>query len=400
VIPELRQQFNAGFDETRYREFVGDLQRRCGADIHFRVSETPCFFPRELIDRLARTGVELIDQLLSNPEYMRASDATIPPEFHARNEGDHPLFVQVDFGLVRGEEGRVEPRLVELQAFASLYGLQRELADQYRESWGLPLELRTFIGDLDDAGYDALVRRAVVGAHDPDEVVLMEIDPEHQKTRPDFVVTERRLGVRAVDIRSLVQEGRHLFYLINGRRVPIRRIYNRTIVDELVRRGVKPPFEYRDDLDVEWAGHPNWYFRISKFSLPWLRHPAVPRTWFLDRLESPPDDRENFVLKPLYSFAGSGIVFEPTDADLAAIPPERRHEYVLQERVRFTPVIETPHGPTQVEIRIMYIWLDRLTPVLPLLRMGRGKMMGVDHNRNMQWVGASAALIQEEAGRR
>jgi hypothetical protein len=264
----------------------------------------------------------------------------------------------------------------------------------------LPSDLCVFLGDLDDQSYDALLRRAIVGDHDPEQVILMEIDPDHQKTRPDFVITGRRLAVRTVDIRSIVQHDRQLFYPADGRRVPIRRIYNRTIVDELVRRGVKPPFDYRDDLDVEWAGHPNWYFRVSKFSLPWLRHPAVPRTWFLDQLESLPDDRENFVLKPLYSFAGSGIVFGPTDADLAAIPAERRHEYVLQERVRFTPVIETPHGPTQVEIRIMYIWLDRLTPVLPLLRMGRGKMMGVDHNRNMAWVGASAALVQEEGVRR
>jgi hypothetical protein len=161
----------------------------------------------------------------------------------------------------------------------------------------------------------------------------------------------------------------------------------------LQRRGVQAPFDWRADLDVEWAGHPNWYFRISKFSLPWLKHPTVPRTWFLDQLKEMPLDRENVVLKPLYSFAGAGIIFEPTHADLAAIPRERRHDYVVQERVRFTPVIETPHGPTQVEIRIMYVWLDRLTPVLPLLRMGRGKMMGVDHNRNLEWVGASAALI-------
>src|SRR5438093_4891392 len=108
--------------------------------------------------------------MLSMQEAMSAAYATTRPEVQARNEGDHPLFVQVDFGLVRGEEGRVEPRLVELQAFASLNGLQRELADQYRESWGLPSEVRTFIGDLDDAGYDALVRRAVGGAHDPDVV--------------------------------------------------------------------------------------------------------------------------------------------------------------------------------------------------------------------------------------
>jgi hypothetical protein len=238
-----------------------------------------------------------------------------------------------------------------------------------------------------------LLERAIVAGHDPEQVILVEIDPDHQKTRPDFVETERRWGVRAVDIRALVKDGRQLLYRRDGRLVPVRRIYNRAIVDELVRRNVTLPFDYRDDLDLDWAGHPNWYFRISKFSLPWLKHPSVPRTWFLDQLKEMPADRENFVLKPLYSFAGAGIIFEPTDADLAGIPPDRRHDYVVQERVRFTPVIETPHGPTQVEIRIMYVWLDRLIPVLPLLRMGRGKMMGVDHNRNLEWVGASAALI-------
>jgi hypothetical protein len=393
VIPDLRRPFNAAFTPEKYRAFIGDLERRVGADIHFRVSETPCFFPRELMDRLAATGIELVDELMSSAEYRRASDATIPPEYNAPNEGDHPLFVQVDFGLVRQGDGRIEPKLVELQAFASLYGFQPECADQYKESWNLPSGLRLFLSGLERTAYDALVRRAIVGNHDPEQVVLMEIDPEHQKTRPDFTVTERRWGVRAVDITSLVQQGRKLIYRSNGKPIEIRRIYNRTIIDELVKRRVKPPFDYRDELDVEWAGHPNWYFRISKFSLPWLNHPSVPRTWFLDRIDRLPSDRENYILKPLYSFAGSGIIFEPTDADVAAIPRERRHDYVLQERVRFTPVIDTPHGATQAEIRIMYVWLDRLMPVLPLVRMGRGKMMGVDHNKNLEWVGASAALV-------
>ncbi len=378
----------------RYRAFVADLQRRCGAEIQFRVSETPCFFPRELMDRLADTGAELVHQLLGNPEYRRASDATIPSEFNTPGEGDHPLFVQVDFGLVRDADGRIEPKLVELQAFASLYAFQPLFAKQYRESWDLPDDLDPFFSGVNDAAHDALMRRAIVGDHDPKQVILMEVDPDHQKTRPDFVETERRWGVRTVDIRSLMQRGRELVYSRDGTLVPIRRIYNRTIVDELQRRGVTAPFDWRADLDVEWAGHPNWYFRISKFSLPWLKHPSVPRTWFLDQLAEMPADRENFVLKPLYSFAGAGVTFDPTDEDLAAIPLDRRHDYVLQERVRFMPVIETPHGPTQVEIRMMYVWLDRLTPLLPLLRMGRGKMMGVDHNRNLEWVGASAALIR------
>lgn len=393
MLPDLRRRFNASFSPERYRAFVADLERRCGDEVHFRVCETPCFFPRELMDRLAATGAELILQLMNNREYRRASDATIPPEFNAPGEGDHPLWLQVDFGLVREADGRLEPRLVELQAFASLYGFQRAFAQQYRASWSLPGDLDVFLSGLDDVAYDALIGRALRGDHDPEQVILMEIDPDHQKTRPDFVETERRWGVQAVDITAIVKDGRRLLYRRDGRLVPIKRIYNRAIIDELVRREVKPPFDYRDELNVEWAGHPNWYFRISKFSLPWLQHPSVPRTWFLDRLEKMPSDRENFVLKPLYSFAGSGIIFEPTDADLAAIPAERRHDYVVQERVRFTPVIETPHGPTQVEIRIMYVWLDRLTPVLPLLRMGRGKMMGVDHNKNLEWVGASGALI-------
>ena len=393
MIPELRARFNASFTAERYRAFVADLERRCGAGVHFRVSETPCFVPVELMRRLAATGTELVDQLMTSAEYRRASAATIPPAFDAPGEPAHPLFVQVDFGLVRTSDGTLEPRLVELQAFPSLYAFQPLCAEQYRESWGLPPGLGIFLGGLDQDTYDDLLRRAIVADHDPAEVVLMEIDPSHQKTRPDFVETERRWGVRAVDITQIVKEGRRLLYPRDGRLVPIRRIYNRTIVDELVRRGVTPPFDYRDDLDVEWAGHPNWYFRISKFSLPWLTHPSVPRTWFLDRLPQVPPDRENFVLKPLYSFAGAGVIFEPTDADLAAIAPGRRHDYVLQERIRFTPVIDTPHGATQVEIRIMYVWIDRLTPVLPLLRMGRGRMMGVDHNRNLEWVGASAALI-------
>jgi hypothetical protein len=393
LLPDLRRVFNQSFTPEGYRSFVTELGRRVGDEIDFRVSETPCFFPRELMDRLAGTGAELVQQLMSSADYRKASDATIPPQFNAPDETEHPLWLQVDFGLVRTADGRVEPKLVELQAFASLYGFQRIFAQHYRDHWQLPSELDVFLGGLDDRSYDALLRRAIVGDHDPEEVILLEIDPDHQKTRPDFLETERRWGVRAIDITSLVVEGSHLLYHRDGRLVPVRRIYNRTIIDELVRRDVTPPFDYRDELDVEWAGHPNWYFRISKFSLPWLKHPCVPRTWFLDQLKEMPADRENFVLKPLYSFAGAGIIFDPSDADLAAIPSERRHDYILQERIRFTPVIETPHGATQVEIRIMYVWLDRLTPVLPLLRMGRGKMMGVDHNKNLEWVGASAALI-------
>ena len=222
----------------------------------------------------------------------------------------------------------------------------------------------------------------------------MEIQPDRQKTRPDFAVTEALWAVRAIDTSAVVKDGRRLLYRRDGRLTPIRRIYNRVIPDELEGKQLVLPFDYRDDLDVEWVGHPEWYFRVSKFSIPFLRHPSVPRTWFLHEVDALPEARERLLLKPLFSFAGGGIVFAPTDEQLAAIPRDARDQYILQERISFAPVIETPHGATQVEIRMMYVWTDRPRAVLPLLRMGRGKMMGVDHNKGLRWVGASAGLVR------
>ncbi len=163
-------------------------------------------------------------------------------------------------------------------------------------------------------------------------------------------------------------------------------------MDELQRKNVKLNFDFRDDLDVEWAGHPNWYFRISKYSIPYLKHESVPKTWFLDKLDRIPDDLENYALKPLYSFAGLGVVISPKESDIRAIPADRRHEYILQERLHFEPVIATPFGGTKAEVRMMYVWDEKLMPVLTIVRMGRGLQMGVDHNRNLEWVGASAGL--------
>jgi hypothetical protein len=267
------------------------------------------------------------------------------------------------------------------------------LAQTYIDAFELDSKLTYFLDGLNPATYKQLLSEAIVAGHDPAHVVLMEVHPEEQKTRPDFLLTEKMLGIRTVCITKIRKQGRKLFYEENGKRVPIERIYNRAIVDELERKGVALPFDFRDELDVEWAGHPNWYFRISKYSIPYLRHPSVPRTWFLDELPEVPADLENFVLKPLYSFAGLGVVIAPARTDIDAIPADKRGEYILQERINFTPVIDTPYGVTKAELRMMYIWLDELRPVLTIVRMGRGAQMGVDHNKGMKWVGSSAALI-------
>jgi hypothetical protein len=324
------------------------------------------------------------------------------------------------------------PRLVEIQAFPSVYGYQDVLSSAYRDAFGLPETLASFLGGLDEAGYWELLARTVLGGSDPEQVVLTELDPENQKTWPDFAVTARRLGIAVVDIRSLEAIGNKLHYRDGASRlVPIQRIYNRAIADDLIARKIRLPFDLTQEWDVEWAGHPNWYFLISKFSIPWLSsarglssakglsrglgaHPVVPAAVFVSDFlkgngraelaaagvhlpaESGPEAvYGELLLKPLFSFAGKGIEFDPTQAQLEAIPEGKRGEFLLQQRMRFVPTIETPHGLTQAEIRILYLWPDggNLTPALSLVRLGRGKMMGVDHNRNQEWVGASAAFF-------
>ncbi len=385
MLPELRQRFNSSYTPDKYAALLARLERETGTGVLFRHSETPVFIGRALMDRMVQDGEDLIRQLIDDPAYRKRSDAALPARYWAPNEDSHPLFIQVDFGLTAD----LEPKLVEIQGFPSLYGYQPYLVDAHREIYGLDPALRGLL--VDD--YWSLLRSAVLGDRAPYEVALVEIDPYEQKTLADFLVTARQLGIRIVNIRDIRKHGDKLF----GPDGPIERIYNRAISDELDRKNVQLDFAFTDELDVEWAGHPNWYFRVSKFSIPFLKHPSVPKTLFLDQVSRIPDDLENWVLKPLYSFAGLGVSVGPTRQEVESVANPA--EYILQERVNFAPLIETPHGPTKAEIRIMYIWLPGGSPraVATIVRMGRGKMMGVDHNKGMEWVGGSVAFIADES---
>lgn len=394
MVPHLREYYNKNFTDEKYRLFLKRLDATCGTQVEFRVSETPFFIPAPLMKEMAEAGTSIIMQLMNNAAYLQRAAETIPHDFNVPNRTRHPLFVAVDFGIVQLPDGSFAPRLIELQGFPTLYCFQPVQSMLFKEVFELPRECRFLLGDLDYEAYTLLFRKAVLGKHDPDNVVLLELDPVRQKTRPDFLLTDRMCGTQTVNIRDVVKQGRQLLYRRDGNLVPIHRIYNRAIVDELIKSDVRLPFNFRDELDVEWAGHPNWFYLISKFSLPFLDHPTVPKTLFLNELKSVPDDVQNRVLKPLFSFAGSGVIIAPTRADIDAVPEEHRGGYVLQEKVEYGAFIQTPHGGTKAEVRIMFIWPEggSLTPVANLVRMGRGKMMGVDHNKNMAWVGSSAGF--------
>ncbi len=418
MIPQLRSSFNERFTEYAYAQLLSNLQTRCGSPIQFRVAETPIFLSRAQLDELAEQGAVLALHLIAGGKYLAAARRAIPAGYDVANETAHPHFLTADFAWVRSEAGGLVPKLVEIQAFPSVFAYQAELCSAYREAFDLPQSLGVFLGGLVEESYWNLLRRTVLGRHSPENVVLTEIDPLHQKTFPDFHVTTQRLGIPLVDIASLVPVGNKLHYRDEaGKLTPVHRIYNRAIADELISRNIRLPFDVSHPWEVEWAGHPNWYFLISKFSIPWLaraeRFSVVPPAVFVDDfLAGPGRDflsaagvalpangrgdavYQDLLLKPLFSFAGKGIEFEPSRARLESIPVEERSSYLVQQRMRFEPTIDTPFGLTQAEVRILYMWPDGgvLTPALSLVRLGRGKMMGVDHNKNQEWVGGSAAF--------
>ncbi len=391
MVPELRKTYNAQFTHEKYHHFLKELDAAVGMKIDFRVCETPVFLSRDLLLEMQTAAAEIIRQL-NTPTYFRESLRAVPERYRVPNEDSHPLFLAIDFAITRSEHGKLTPKLIELQGFPSLYGFQIVLSQTFQRLFDLQ-RLNFLLSGLTRDRYITILKRALLGNHDPENVILMEIQPQTQKTAPDFYCTEKFTGVKAVCITSLKKRGRKLYYRKDGKEIPVQRIYNRVIVDEFVKKNIAIDFDFRDDLDVEWAGHPNWYFRISKFSIPFLQHPNVPRAFFLNEVESYPADLHNFVLKPLFSFAGSGVKVEITAADLDAIPEPERSNYLLQEKIDYTPVIETPNEPSKVEVRMMFIWPDEPLAVTTLARLSKGKMMGVDYNKNKDWVGASCCLF-------
>jgi hypothetical protein len=311
----------------------------------------------------------------------------------------HTTFLQVDFALARGEDGRLMPQLIELQGFPSVYGFQWLIERAFREVYDIPENLTQYfggvdgLGDLEGRSYADCLRDVIVGDADPETVVLLEVEPEKQKTRIDFACTERLIGVPTVGLSEVVERGGRLFYQRDGRDVPITRIYNRVIFDELARKGLPMDLFQREHAGVTWVGHPNWYFRISKYSLPFLKSRYAPPAWFLsDLLREPaglPEDLDKYVLKPLYSFAGLGVELGPTPERLRSITnPEN---FIVQRKVEYAAAITTPDVPAKAEVRMMFVWKDRLRLINNLVRMSKGKMMGVDFNKDQTWIGASLA---------
>lgn len=395
MIATFRQEYNRFFTTDRYERFILDLDQRFNHHITFRVAETPIFVDRKFREKLTQASDEIIDFLVRK-DLKQITDPAIPAHLNVPNETDHTLFLALDFAVVL-EDGELEPRLIELQGFPSLFGWQEVLSQKYREHFKVPDNFQSHFG-LASAEYLAWIRRVLLNGHHPENVILLEIEPMKQNTAVDFLATREFTGIEPVHLGDVKREGRKLFYQSNGKKTEIKRIYNRVIFDELVKRtDLQLSFNLVDDVDVEWAGHPNWFFRISKFLMPLIKSKYIPECRLLSEYAVFPMDLENYVLKPLFSFSGSGVIFNVTKSDLQSIPVNEYNQFMLQRKVQYHPVIQAPDGMVKLEIRLLFLWENgkpRPQAATNLARLSRGEMIGVKYNKDKTWVGGSVCFFE------
>jgi hypothetical protein len=395
MIAVARQLFNKQFSEQKYQKFLSDLDQEFNYKITFRVAESPVFVGQEFKSKLLKAADEIID-FIALPDFKQKMKGALPAGLNVPNEDAHTMFLALDFAVC-SEQGEIVPRLIEMQGFPSLFGYQDFLGNKFRQHYQIPENLEFHFG-LSSQDYWEQLRKAIVKDYAPENVILLEIDPMKQNTAIDFLVTKEHLGIESVHIGDVIIRNKKLYYNLKGTETPIHRIYNRVIFDELLgKKDLKTNFHLTEDVDVEWAGHPNWFFYISKYTMPFLNSRAVPECKFLNEYSSLPKDLDQYVLKPLFSFSGSGVIFNVTEKDILDIPLSERKNFLLQRKVHYQPIVQAPDGLVKTEIRLLFLWNDQASRpqrITNLARLSRGEMIGVKFNKDKTWVGGSVCFFE------
>lgn len=397
MVPALRKKYNDSYTQEKYNAFLKELDELFPNALEFHVAETPIFIPKEFASQIYDACGHIIDRIVTE-DFKSITNRSIPETDLVPGENTQPEVLIFDFGICENDQQVLQPQLIEMQAFPSLFGFQTIFPELLRKHFEIDENYTQYLGDYNIDTYREDFKSILFQNHLPEEVILLEIKPHEQKTKIDFYCSEKVWGIRPTCITEVYAEGDQLFYELNGKPQRIKRIYNRVIFDELnpIKDSLELRFNFNNSYDVEWLPHPNWFYRVSKFTLPLLHHPNIPFTQFLNEVKEVPEDLENYVLKPLFSFAGQGVVIDVTPEDIQQIKdPEN---WILQKKVNYKAIIETPDEPAKAEIRIMYLWKpewDRPKPAINLARLSKGKMIGVRYNQNKTWVGGTVAFVEK-----
>jgi len=394
---KYRQLFNANFSKEKYKSLNDDITADFDYEVTFRIGETPFFIPNELKSQLLEGCQQVID-FIKDDNFKTLTNRALELNRKVPKEDDHTTFLAIDFGICE-EDGKIVPKLIEVQGFPSLFNFQNHLSQKFITQYPFLSKLTPFLNGLNQESYLKLIEEVICNDYPKENVILLEIEPEKQNTKIDFYYCQRDIGIPIVCVTELFQKGNHLHYKNNdGNEILVKRIYNRVIFDELdLRTDLNLQFDFSSNLEVEWAGHPNWFFRISKYILPYLKGKYFIETTLLSDLKEIPKDLENYVLKPLFSFSGSGVIFHVKKEDIEALTD--KDLYILQKKVHYKPIIQSPDGLVKAEVRLLAVWKKNApspTLVTNLVRLSRGEMIGVKFNKDKDWVGGTIGLFEKE----
>ena len=398
MVGSIRKEFNESFTNEKYQQYVKEMNGAYPGAIGFRLAETPLFIPKSFTQQMLSTCESIIDLMLQ-PDFYTLTKKAIPNEFLVPDENKYPDFIAFDFGICENDRGELEPQLVEMQGFASLFAFQIWQDEVIHKCFNIPANYSSYLNGFNKESYCKLLQDIISDGVPLQNCILLELFPQKQKTRIDFLFTKEYIGIETVCLTELIRDGKRLFYKRGEQLIEIKRIYNRIIFDELAQQSQSIQDKgkiFFEELDVEWVPHPNWFYRISKYTLPFIKHKNVPSTTFLNELQTIPEDLENYVLKPLFSFAGQGVVIDVTKHDIEAV--EDRKNWILQRKVKYADAIVTPDGCAKAEIRLFFFWpKNAARPIATnnLARLSKGKMIGVRYNADKEWVGGSIAYFEQ-----
>lgn len=398
MVASIRDWYNSNFSPNVYKDYVQQLSNLHADALQFRIAETPIFVDKAFTNKMLDTCEAIVD-VIKQPSFLELTDRAVPQNLHVPGDIHYPQFICFDFGICENSNGELEPQLIEMQGFPSLFAYQVFHAELTRQLFNIPANYDTYLNGFTKETYIQLLKEIIVGDDDPKHSILLEVLPHQQKTRIDFYCTEDYLDVPVVCLTELIKEGKEIFYKRNGEKIKVKRIYNRVIFDDLqqqtthIQEKGKILFE---EADVLWIPHPDWFYRISKFTLPFIHHAYVPETTFLSDIKEMPVNLDEYVLKPLFSFAGQGVVIDVTPNDIDSIID--KENWILQRKVKYADVIKTPDVPAKAEIRIFYFWKEgdeRPVATHNLARLSKGQMIGVRYNKDKEWVGGSLAYFEK-----
>ncbi|MEY4049392.1 MAG: hypothetical protein RL262_226 [Bacteroidota bacterium] len=423
MIASIRQKFNAAFTEVSYQNYLAFLNTPFPGALDFSVAETPIFIDKAFTEKMLATG-DYVNQVIQSDRFNSITEPSLKNIPVFPNETALPKCIVMDFAIATNEQNELVPALIELQGFPSLFAYELLQDECIRKTYTIPEGYSPYLNGYNKEKYmlhlesilkaDTLIdtkknlntnNRNISDStkdtlkHSNKHIVLLEILPHQQKTRIDFYCTEKYFNIPIVCITEIFVEENHLFYEREGKKIKIDRIYNRIVLDELKNQTE----EIQDkgallwsNLDIEWVSHPHHFFRISKFLLPFLKHTYIPKAQFLDQLTTIPTALDKYILKPLFSFAGQGVIIDISADDISNIKDPSA--WILQEKVEYANCIETPTGPAKAELRLFYFWDEskqQYIATMNLARLSKGKMIGVDYNKNKQWVGGSLAYFEK-----